>query len=417
MTNNVTNMGSASTVSNSGHLEDYEFLPGVIVETDDPLRYGRVKVSALGAYNANNSSSKQLPWCYPFMMIGNNSYASYEKGSKVWILRNKKRQDENWFWPMYEQHAMTQSFVDGKNPEDKPEVISMRNNGGSQSSITYDHKGGYNISTGGNGGGASLNIGTSSSASMTGGSSSVSANNDGINLGTPGEDPHPAVLGDKLSSFILDMFNMLIKFCETLSAEDPMAKNATLLMSEWLIEKLSGTEIEDMLSKKVMINETTAADAAAKEKAKAEEEATKEKTKTEVTVQENKEKNYKSAQEKLSKGQKMTKDEYDSLTPFEQNMYRNNKLMEGTIYSTAAQNQFLQDMKQIGQSRQSQHGQQTQQNQTYRQQNIAVSDNTSMYNRTTPPSIETRTYSIPTSNNQIPIGGSYDPNNAVFRQG
>ena len=416
MTNNTTNMGSASTVSNSGHLADYEFLPAVIVETDDPLKYGRIKVSALGAYNANNSSTAQLPWCYPFMMNGNNTYASYEKGSKVWLLRNTKRQDENWFIPMYEQHAMTQQFVDGAKHNDKPEVISMRNNGGSQSSITYDHRGGYNISTGGGGGGASVNIGTGSSATMSGGGSSVSTSGSGVTLGTPGQDEHPAVLGDKLSDLIYDILSALEIFAIELGAADPLAR----IVCENLnieIQKIH-LDIKKILSETVKICETTADDKAIKDR-EAEAEAAKETTKTEAAVQENKEKNNKSAQEKLTKNEELTADEYNSLTPLEQNMYRTNKLMEGTIYSTSAQNQFLQDMEQIGQEKreQAQHTKQTQQNQTYKQQNAAVSDNTSMYNRPTPPSIEVRTYSIPINNNQIPIGGSYDPNNAVFRQG
>lgn len=415
MAYNTTNMGSASTISNSGHLADYEFLPAVIVETDDPLNYGRIKVSALGAYNANNSSPAQLPWCYPFMMQGNNTYASYEKGSKVWLLRNTKRQDENWFIPMYEQHAMTQQFVDGAKHNNKPEVISMRNNGGSQSSITYDHGGGYNISTGGSGGGASVNVGTGSSATMSGGGSSVNTSGSGVTLGTPGADEHPAVLGDKLSDLIYNILKALEIFAIELGANDPLARipceNLNIEIQKMYLD------IEKILSETVKICETTADDKARKGREAEEEAAAKEKTKTEAKAQENKEKNNKSAQEKISKGQEMTKDEYNSLTPLEQNMYRTNKLMEGTIYSTAAQNQFLQDMKQIGQEKREQAQQNQTNRQQNRQQNVAVSDNTSMYNRPTPPPIEVRTYSIPTSNNQIPINGSYDPNNAVFRQG
>ena len=415
MANNTTNMGSASTVSNSGHLADYEFLPAVIVETDDPLKYGRIKVSALGAYNANNSSIAQLPWCYPFMMQGNNTYASYEKGSKVWLLRNTKRQDENWFIPMYEQHAMTQQFVDGANHKDKPEVISMRNNGGSQSSITYDHNRGYNISTGGSGGGASVNVGTGSSATMSGGGSSVSTSGSGVTIGTPGEDEHPAVLGDKLSDLIYDILGALEIFAIELGEKDPLAR----IPCENLnieIQKIY-LNIEKILSETVKICETTVGD-----KARKEHEAEYEKQEKAAQVEaENKAAVKNLAKEKLNKGEELTADEYNALDPLNQSKYTTDQwqkqYLKDTDFDPNVQKQWYDYREQLKLTPvQAQQSQQTQQNQTYRQQNVAVSDNTSMYNRPTPPPIEIRTYPIPT-NNQIPIGGSYDPNNAVFRQG
>ncbi len=281
MANDVSNMGSAQTVSNSGHFSDYEFVPAVIVETDDPLKYGRIKVTALGAFNANTSTPEQLPWCYPFTMQGNNSFASYEKGSKVWIIRNKKRQDENWFIPMYEHHGMTQQFVNNTPASDKPEVVSMRNKGGSQSSITYDHSGGYSISSGGSGGGggAAVNVGTNGTTTVSGGGSSVSVADGKVELGNPGEDPHPAVLGDKLMDFLVEAFLIFIDFLAELGASDPQAADAVLNTYEKIAEFAQSPEFGDWISKTVTINETTDGDKAKKEleKIEAEQKAEQEK--------------------------------------------------------------------------------------------------------------------------------------------
>ena len=223
MTNDLTNMGSSQTVSNSGHLVDYEFLPAVIVETDDPLHYGRIKVAAPGAYNSNNSPASHLPWCYPFTMTGNASYASYEKGSKVWLLRNKKRQDENWFIPMYELHDQPQQFIN-ENSDKKPEVISMRNNGGGKSAITYDHGSGYNISTSGSGGGAGVNVGTNAITTVTGGSSAVKVENAMVTIGASGGgEGEPAVLGNKLKEFLNLLLEGLDTFADLLMSDDPRA--------------------------------------------------------------------------------------------------------------------------------------------------------------------------------------------------
>lgn len=394
MTNNTTNMGSASTISNSGHLADYEFLPAVIVETDDPMKYGRIKVSALGAYNANNSSTAQLPWCYPFTMHGNNTYASYEKGSKVWLFRNTKRQDENWFVPMYEHHAMTQDFIDGLDPKNKPEVISMRNNGGSQSSITYDHSGGYNISTGGSGGGASLNVGTDSSATMSGGGSAVNTSGSGVTLGSPGEDEHPAVLGDKLSDLIYDILSALQIFSIELGAQDPLARISCENLNVE-IQRIH-LDIKKILSEKVKICETTADDKAKKEQVA-------EQVKQEKEAKAETEKNAKAqkvAKEKMTKGEKLTTDEYNSLSITDKFAYdtkqENNLLSVRPYFNTDIQGQLAKYREQYVKTHEQ--SQQTQQ----KQQNVAVSDNTSMYNIPVSSQISVNTYpntnKIPTVN-------------------
>ena len=398
MTNNTTNMGSASTISNSGHLADYEFLPAVIVETDDPMKYGRIKVSALGAYNANNSSTAQLPWCYPFTMHGNNTYASYEKGSKVWLFRNTKRQDENWFIPMYEHHAMTQDFIDGLDPKNKPEVISMRNNGGSQSSITYDHGGGYNISTGGSGGGASLNVGTDSSATMSGGGSAVNTSGSGVTLGSPGEDEHPAVLGDKLSDLIYDILSALQIFSIELGAQDPLARISCENLNVE-IQRIH-LNIKKILSEKVKICETTADDKAKKEQVA-------EQVKQEKEAKAETEKNAKAqkvAKEKMTKGEKLTTDEYNSLSITDKFAYdtkqENNLLSVRPYFNTDIQGQLAKYREQYVKTHEQ--SQQTQQKQINKQQNVAVSDNTSMYNIPVSSQISVNTYpntnKIPTVN-------------------
>lgn len=402
MTNNTTNMGSASTISNSGHLADYEFLPAVIVETDDPMNYGRIKVSALGAYNAGNSSTAQLPWCYPFTMHGNNTYSSYEKGSKVWLLRNTKRQDENWFIPMYEHHAMTQDFIDGSDPKNKPEVISMRNNGGSQSSITYDHGGGYNISTGGSGGGASLNVGTGSSATMSGGGSAVNTSGSGVTLGSPGEDEHPAVLGDKLSDLIYDILSALQIFSTELGAQDPLARiPCDNLNTE--IQRIY-LDIEKILSEKVKICETTADDKAKKEQAAAQ-------AKQEKEAKAEAEKNaaaQKAVKEKMAKGEKLTADEYNSLSVTDKFAYDtkqgNSLWTTGTAFNTDIQGQLAQYRAQYAAQTKGQSQQTQQTTQTHKQQNVAVNDNTSVYNRPAPAQISVSKYPIPTINQIIGTG-------------
>lgn len=391
MTNNVTNMGSASTVSNSGHLKDYEFLPGVIVETDDPLKYGRIKVSAIGAFNANNSSAKQLPWCYPFMMFGNNSYASYEKGSKVWILRNMKRNDENWFIPMYEHHGITQDYVNSEEHKNKPEVISMRVNGGSKSSITYDHDSGYNISTGGAGGGASLNINTGSFATMSGGGSSVNVKDGSISLGNPGEDEHPAVLGDKLKELLNTLIDAIDKYTTEVASvcpETSMAQSAIHLT----LDKIKNKMLEEILSEIVKICEITSAD-----KAEASEKKEQEK------INENKT----AAKQKMATGGELTEEEYNSLDVLDQQTYNAQKAFSSQ--SSGSENTLFGGTKQnAGKSSESEESRKAAEKYNL----ITESNNNSMYNVLSQQESFSNTQSIPIQN----VVG-YDQYQSVLRQG
>lgn len=311
MTDDLNNMGSSQTVSNSGHFIDYEFLPAVVVETDDPLHYGRIKVSALGAYDANKSPASHLPWCYPFTMTGNASYASYEKGSKVWLFRNKKRQDENWFIPMYELHNDAQNFINNTSHSNKPEVISMRNNGGGKSSITYDHGGGYNISTSGSSGGSSVNVGTGGTTTISGGGSSVSAASDGITLGTPGENEHPAVLGDNLKKIIESFFGIFQLFANTLMKDDTLASNACLMLNNAILSLQDSDCYKELLSETVKICETTPSEKAAAEKAAAEKKQAEESKKFFAGVDEAKD-----LMKKEMSGEQLTAEEKKKLDSF-----------------------------------------------------------------------------------------------------
>ena len=69
--NEKSNINTEPSIANSGHFKDYEFMPAVVISADDPKNYGRIKVTAPGVFNANNTDIKLLPWCYPWFMFGN----------------------------------------------------------------------------------------------------------------------------------------------------------------------------------------------------------------------------------------------------------------------------------------------------------------------------------------------------------
>lgn len=200
----------------SGLLKDYEFIPAVVASTDDPLCLGRVKVSSPGVMLYSDEDKDLIPWAYPFLMMGNSSYSKMEIGAKVWLLRNMNRTDENWYIPMYEMMPAGQEFI-ANNHENSPEILSLRNNGATNSTITYDNSGGYNIVTGK----SSLNVGESSTASISSGSSTVNISNDSISIGTKDQEVEPAVLGKQLNNLLKEMIDLIDELVKKCGTNDP----------------------------------------------------------------------------------------------------------------------------------------------------------------------------------------------------
>lgn len=242
--------------SNSGQFKDYEFVPAAIVYTDDPMCLGRIKVTAPGVTNANTTDMDLLPWVYPFTMSGNSSCSMMEEGSKVWLIRNKKRQDENWYIPMYENHSASQRFIN-ENKDNKPEILSSRNNGVSCSSMTYDNKSGYNIKTGN----SSINVGESNTANISSGGSTVNITDSIVTIGSEDNDgTQHAVLGDKLVEFLKGFINDVLMPCFDYINMDPyhpsvaqVFKTAAQQYIQALDDKSEGSE-KGFLSSNVFIN-------------------------------------------------------------------------------------------------------------------------------------------------------------------
>ena len=245
--NKISNVGEEVSMSNSGNFADYEFVPAVIIDNNDPMNYGRVKVTAPGIFNGNNTDPDLLPWCYPWIMIGNASYSSLEKGTKVWLLKNKKRQDECWYIPMHELYKSAQEYVE-QHEADNPEIISSQNNGGENDSITYNKKDGYTITSGGstinssnNGasvssGGGEVKVdaggqvtmgptsgGSSSGGSSSGGSSSGgSSGNEAISIGSKDiSNGEPVVMGYTLNNLLVELLNYCISILQEITAHVP----------------------------------------------------------------------------------------------------------------------------------------------------------------------------------------------------
>ena len=116
----------------------------------------------------------------------------------------------------------------------------------------------------------------------------------------------------------------------------------------------------------------------------------------------------KAVKEKMAQGKELTADEYNSLSVADKFAYDtkqgNSLWTTGTAFNTDIQGQLAQYRAQYAARTKGQSQQTQQTTQTPKQQNAAVSDNTSVYNRPAPAQISVSKYPIPTVNQILGIG-------------
>ena len=133
-------------------LSNVEVVPGVIVDTKDPKKLGRVKINAPALMRGNNSGdtygvvetidNNVLPWVYPLTMSRYQSFSKQLEGMKVWVLNNTENYNEYWYIPMFDYIDVTENIVSEKYDNDV-EVLMSRKNGDGSAAIYYDRSGGH----------------------------------------------------------------------------------------------------------------------------------------------------------------------------------------------------------------------------------------------------------------------------------
>lgn len=203
-------------------LKNAEILPGVVETADDPNRIGRVKATVPGWFDKESIPLDLMPWIMPFTMSGHQSFSMLQKGSKIWVLKNKDAYAEYWYIPMYEMQDSSQAFLNEKY-EDSPEIISYRNNGGIVSSITYDDTDGYLIRIGSN----SWNFRPNGDLITNNASGNIHSKGSVIHLGSDSEEYEAAVKGDSLFDVLDTLQNDLNALSEAAS-KNPKTANLTM---------------------------------------------------------------------------------------------------------------------------------------------------------------------------------------------
>lgn len=184
-------------------LGDFEILPGVVINVDDPLNQGRVKACAPGLFDTSTMEMDDLFWINPFMMIGQQSFSKMELNSKIWILHNPANYFEYWYIPMFEINTNAPQVMDMNS-----DVLLSRSINGETVQLYYSKEAGFNISIGEN----HIKLTSDAKLDIAVGAASITASESGINIQQKDQPLHPAAKADEivsaLNSFCLDLLSL-----------------------------------------------------------------------------------------------------------------------------------------------------------------------------------------------------------------
>lgn len=122
-------------------LSNFDLIPAVIDNVNDPEKLGRVKCTIPGVTDNSMICDENMPWVHPLAMSSYQQFSNPMQGQKVWVLVDKEDNKNLWYIPLFEYIDITEDFVKEKY-NNNAEVVFARNLGGQKAMMTYDDKDG-----------------------------------------------------------------------------------------------------------------------------------------------------------------------------------------------------------------------------------------------------------------------------------
>lgn len=182
-------------------LGDFEILPGVVIDNEDPMNQYRVKACSPGLFDTSTMDKEDMFWINPFMMFGQQSMSKLEINSKIWILHNVHNYFEYWYIPMFEINADNPGVADSNS-----DIMMSRSISGTKVQMYYSPSSGYSLVIGDN----RLQLSSEGDFTVLANGAIISATKNGVALvQNEAEETYSAVKGEKLTellySFCADM--------------------------------------------------------------------------------------------------------------------------------------------------------------------------------------------------------------------
>lgn len=236
-------------------LADIEVYIGVIVDKDDPLNLGRVRVNIPGMFELwTDEAGKPIldpwtgdpimelddhPWVSPLSTGDYQGYSQLNAGNKVWVFHNVKNYYEYWYLPYFELNANTRALIDNK---DLDIMVSRLGNEG-DAQMYYSKADGFTTKI------SDSKLNLSSAGQLEGNVKSIKIDApDGVEINGGKE---PAVLGAQLQSLLKDLAGNLTELSTIAAANWPTAPLASGLIK---MSSAISSKINDITSTTVKIS-------------------------------------------------------------------------------------------------------------------------------------------------------------------
>lgn len=193
------------------NLKDFDIVPGVIINVDDPLKLGRVQCAAPGLFDPSVMDADVIPWCMPMQMNKYQMFSKPMKNAKVWIYNNKKNYNEFWYTNMFEMIDVTKQIVDEKYDHDLELIMSRKTVDGCVQ-ISYDDIDGIRLKINED----CINLRPNGDIQCHGAGGEMNIIGGHVYTGNEDGEYEPMVLGNKLVEILAEMskqFDVLYNSC------------------------------------------------------------------------------------------------------------------------------------------------------------------------------------------------------------
>ena len=214
-------------------------IPGVVQDNQAPEKLQRVKAVIPGVFDNSTMDVEAMPWVYPLIHHGYQSYNTMLPGTKIWVLIDPTNYYGYFYLPFFQMNDNTKELI---KDEGETDVVLSRDLGGKSASIYYNTEDGIKLC-----------IGETKVQICTNGDIIVFS--DGVSFkivggvcyaGTDDGDYEQMVLGNKL-------VGVLCQLASDFSSLSAIAKGSpyTMKIGDGFIEasKHLSNDVDDILSK------------------------------------------------------------------------------------------------------------------------------------------------------------------------
>ena len=179
-------------------LSDCEVLPGIIINVADPEKRGRVKASVPTWFDTSVMDEEALPWIEPGPTSGYQRFSKMECGTKIYVFKNTKNNDEYYYLCMPNMNTDTDNAIGDYGSS---EILLSRTTGKSGSVfIYYNDKEGLVLKLGD----TKIQISPTKEIHITDNKSSFNIVDGLITIGN-GQKEEYTVMGETLQKILIDL--------------------------------------------------------------------------------------------------------------------------------------------------------------------------------------------------------------------